>query len=315
MGELEPMLAVIVANGDNHESTVAFHTLLAKHLPASTRMLVVGPEGVAVPENATEVSMPVDSPWARDFAPTFVRNRVGEFEAVEFSYSQKSADGVASALAKGLGIPLRTVNMKLEGGNLLVDSGRAFLTRRALTQNPELSQAAIETMLKEALHVDSIEWLDRLPKEPTGHIDMFARLISPGTMLVSDSMNPHQKPTLDAAAARFEALGYKVVRVTNPAFKPRDPEEDPGWGPTLSYANAFIINGTAFVPQYDRELYEQLAPGLVSSHDTLALKAYRDAGFKVVPVPAADLILSMGSVHCMTHTVPAGLDLSKAFPA
>lgn len=309
MNELEPMIAIVAANSDNFGPTVDLHEKLAKHLPAFTRMIVLAAEGALVPPKATAHHTPVDAPWARDFAPTFVRTRDGKIEAVEFNYQRARADGAAAEFAKAIGVPLRSVDLKLEGGNLLADNGRLFLTDAVIARNPERSKAEIEA------HVDSIEWFERLPQEPTAHIDMFARLIGPNTMLVSDSMNPNQKPVLDRAAKRFEALGYSVVRVTNPAFAPRDPEEDTGWGPTLSYANALIVNGTAFVPQYENALYRTLSGDLVKKHDAAALEAYRQAGFKTVAVPADQLILFQGSVHCMTNTIPAGIDLSKAFPA
>lgn len=313
VNELERMGAVIVANPDEFGPTVELHESVAKGLGPGVRLLSVAGEGYTVPDGARRLSLKADSPWTRDFAPTFVRTRDGTLEAVEFKYGYRAADGVAKELATKLGVPVREVPLVIEGGNLLADKGRLFITTAALKKNKGLTKEQVEAQLKEALHVDAVEWMEPLPKEATGHIDLYVKQAGPNLMFVSDTGFPEQKAVMDAAARRFEALGYEVRRVMNPSFAPRDPEEDPSWGPTLSYANALIVNGKAFVPQYDNDLWRTIGGDVVAKHDRLALDAYAAAGLQVVGVPAADLIQFQGSVHCMTNTIPAELDASKLF--
>lgn len=311
VNELERMGAVIVTNPDQFGPTVRLHQAIAEALPSGTTMFSVARDGYTVPDGAHRLPLRAESPWARDFAPTFVRTREGKLEAVEFQYGYQQSDAVAKQMAQKLGVPLREVPLLIEGGNLLADKGRLFITTAALKRNPGVSQAQLEAQLKDALHVDHIEWMDPLPKEATGHIDLYVKQAGANLMFVSDTGFPAQKAVMDAAAKRLQALGYEVRRVMNPSFPPKEPEIDPSWGPTMSYANALIVNGTAFVPQYDSDLWRTIAGDVVAKHDRLALEAYRAAGLKVVGVPASELIQFNGSVHCMTNTLPAELDASR----
>ncbi len=315
VGELEPMSAIVVANPDGFGATQVLHEDLAKALPSGVKLVVLQAidhtdawSGKA-PAGAVTLKTSTDSPWARDFAPTFVRTREGKLEAVEFKYQYPGSDSIAATMAKKLGVPVRSSPLKLEGGNLLADEGRLYVTTKVLAENPGMTKAQVEAELKKALHVDDVEWMTPLPGEATGHIDMYAKLLAPKTMLVSDTKNPKQKAVMDAAARRFEALGYTVLRAAN---APTSQQASSGGDQTRSYANALVVNGTAFVPQYFSP--QDVSDGrgkLVQSLDQKALETYAKAGLKTVGVPAAGLIGFEGSVHCMTNTLPAGLDAAR----
>ena len=315
VGELEPMSAIVVANPDGFGATQVLHENLAKALPSGVKLVVLQAidhtdawSGKA-PAGAVTLKTSTDSPWARDFAPTFVRTREGKLEAVEFKYQYPGSDSIAATLAKKLGVPVRSSPLKLEGGNLLADEGRLYVTTKVVAENPGMTRAQVEAELKKALHVDAVEWMTPLPGEATGHIDMYAKLLAPKTMLVSDTKNPKQKAVMDAAARRFEALGYTVLRAAN---APTSQQASGGGDQTRSYANALVVNGTAFVPQYFSP--QDVSDGrgkLVQSLDQKALETYAKAGLKTVGLPAAGLIGFEGSVHCMTNTLPAGLDAAR----
>jgi agmatine/peptidylarginine deiminase len=136
---------------------------------------------------------------------------------------------------------------------------------------------------------------------------MYAKLVGPDTMVVAETSHPAQRPMLAAAARRFEELGYNVLRVSNVAVPPLDAEST-SWGPTLSYANALVVNGTAYVPQYDSEMNREIYGDQVIQHDRQALELYGSAGLKAVGVATAALIPMQGSAHCMTNTLPVGVD-------
>jgi agmatine deiminase len=315
VSELEPMSAIVVANPDGYGATQKLHEDLSKALPSGVKLVVLQATDHSdawsgkAPPGAVALKTSTDSPWARDFAPTFVRTREGKLEAVEFKYQYPGSDSIAATMAKKLGVPVRSSPLTLEGGNLLADEGRVYVTTKLVAENPGMTKAQIEAELKNALHVDDVEWMTPLPGEATGHIDMYAKLIAPKTMLVSDTKNPKQKAVMDAAAKRFEALGYTVLRAAN---APTSQQASSGGEQTRSYANALVVNGTAFVPQYFTQ--QDVSDGrgkLVQSLDQKALEAYAKAGLKTVAVPAAGLIGFQGSVHCMTNTLPAGLDVTR----
>ena len=310
VNELEKMSAIVVANPDGFGPTTQLHQDIANNLPKGTQLVVVENKdmrgwGAPPPKGALRVPSTIDSPWARDFAPLFVRTPEGKLEVVEFKYGYPGSDNVAKAMGKKLGLPVRSSPLVLEGGNLLVDQGRLFVTSKLMKTNPGMTKPQIEAELKKTLHLKDIAWMEPLPGEPTGHIDMYAKLLAPNTMLVADTANPEQKKTMNEAARRFEALGYKVVRVTNAVLKPTDPKGQ--WEPARSYANALIVNGTAFVPQYAAPVDQQISAArakAILGFDKAALAAFEGAGLKAVGVNAADLINFQGSVHCMTNTIP-----------
>ena len=312
VNELEKMSAIVVANADAYGPTLQLHAEIAKHLPAGTTLVVVENKelegwGLPPPEGAVRVKTNTDSPWARDFAPLFVRTPEGKLEVVEFKYLYPNADNIAKTMGKQLKLPVRSSNLVLEGGNLLVDQGRLFVTSKLMKTNPAMTKPQIEAELKKTLHLKEVVWMEPLPGEPTGHVDMYAKLVAPNVMLIADTAQPDQKKTMDAAAKKFEALGYDVVRVANAVVKPARAGE--AWGPARSYANALIVNGTAFVPQYATSYDRPNEAKAMKAFDQAAMKAYAAAGLKTVGIAAADLINFQGSVHCMTNTMPAEVQI------
>ncbi len=65
------------------------------------------------------------------------------------------------------------------------------------------------------------------------------------------------------------------------------------WRTFTSYVNFYVSNGAVLVPQFDDE------------HDTQALHLL--ATFptrKVVGIPARDILLGGGNIHCITQQIP-----------
>jgi agmatine/peptidylarginine deiminase len=162
-----------------------------------------------------------------------------------------------------------------------------------------------------------------MPYEDTGHCDMFARegkgdvvfvsqmpsvaeFEGPGTTLTlrAKQVIQSQVDALERNAQRFK--GKKVVRLKN-AVAPTPAGEAPS--EVRSYANSLVVNDVAFVPQYyDRE--ERRAESVKKS-DAEALKAYEKAGFKkVFGIDASAINKFKGSVHCISQTIPAEIDLA-----
>ena len=61
-----------------------------------------------------------------------------------------------------------------------------------------------------------------------------------------------------------------------------------------SYVNFYIGNGVVLVPQFG------------DSHDTLALEILGQCfpTRQVIPIPARDILLGGGNIHCITQQVP-----------
>jgi len=69
-----------------------------------------------------------------------------------------------------------------------------------------------------------------------------------------------------------------------------------GWASDAwyTYTNSLVVNGVAIIPSYSGKPEEEAA----------AKAAYEQAGYTVVPVPSDDSIVSGGSIHCTTQSIP-----------
>ena len=92
-------------------------------------------------------------------------------------------------------------------------------------------------------------------------------------------------PVLITAA---EAAGVDKV----PGTLPREP----GDRMAASYVNFYIGNGVVVVPAFDDPMD---APAQ-------ALLAERFPGRKILPVPAREILLGGGNIHCITQQEPLG---------
>ena len=77
VGELEPMAAIVVANPDGFPATANLHEALRRELPPNTRLVVLQSAFTtgSEPSGAIAFESTIESPWARDFVPVFVRTR------------------------------------------------------------------------------------------------------------------------------------------------------------------------------------------------------------------------------------------------
>ena len=309
--------ALVLVNSDGFAPVIAAHVQILLNLPPDVKAIVHVPDRRGAVARAYTERFPDDfrsgrfvllqsesqGNWARDFMPEAIVERDGAISLRQFGYySRPVAEGAARDLARALGLRIEKSDVYLEFGNLIFDGrGTAFGTEYILRFNEwasggRLDAAEIERRIIRHLGLERIEWLPRQPKERTGHIDMFAKLVGDRTMLVADSRLPERRRMLADVAARFTALGYRVIRLMH-AEVPDTPEE------VYSYTNSTIVNGTAFVPIY-ADPDDPALPTEFAALDAQALETYRRLGFRVVPVPAAGLVSFGGSVHCLTRQLP-----------
>jgi len=309
--------ALVLVNSDGFGPVTAAHVQILLNLPPGVQAIVHVPE--RLPAVAREYTVPFaddfrsgrfvlvrsesQGNWARDFMPEAIVAADGSVALRQFSYySRPDAEAAARDLARALGLPLQRSDIYLEFGNLIFDGhGTGFATEFILrfnewASNGRLGAAEIERRIVQHLGLERIVWLPRQPHERTGHIDMFAKLVGDRTMLVADSQLPDRHRMLDEVAARFIALGYRVIRLMH-AEVAGVPEE------VYSYTNSTIVNGTAFVPVY-ADPDGPPRPREFAALDARALETYRGLGLRVVPVPAAELVSFGGSVHCLTRQLP-----------
>lgn len=243
--------------------------------------------------------------WLRDTGPIFTADRRAlsfRFNGWGGKYVLDGDAGVADFIADKAGAALAPHDFVLEGGAIEMDGqGTLLTTKQCLlnqNRNPGWTQRDIEALLKHALGVTRILWLDHgLENDHTdGHIDNLARFVAPGRV-VCQAPSPGD-PNADLLnnialdlAAMSDARGrmLNVTRIPSPGLIEEDGEAVPA-----SHMNFMIGNKTIVVPTYGQ-------------HGEAAVQALAPlfAGRRVVGLPARAILTGGGAFHCITQQEPA----------
>lgn len=255
-----------------------------------------------------------NEPWCRDHGPTFlVNDATGEVAVADFDFNAWGGkyEGteldrrVPSKLAGTLGLRCFKCPMVLEGGAIEVNGSGSLLTTRSCllnpNRNPDLSQEQIEANLRGWLGVRNILWLgDGIEGDDTdGHIDDLTRFAAKSRVVTVLEENPHDPnfPVLWDNLAALRGLhdedGTPLEIVTLPM--PANRLEYEGQRLPASYANFLLVNGGVLMPAFDDPRDDAAA----------AVLGALFPGRRVVPVDSRDLIIGLGSVHCLSQQQPA----------
>jgi agmatine deiminase len=194
----------------------------------------------------------------------------------------------------------------LEGGAIDVNGcGTLLTTEECLlspvqARNPGLDHAAVERVLGEHLGVRKVLWLgEGIAGDDThGHVDDLARFVDPRTVVVAveDDATDVNHDRLRANREHLEhmtdqdAAPLRVIELPMPA-----PVHFGGQRLPASYANFYIGNEAVLVPTFND----------VRDREALATLAELFPSRRVVGIHAVDLVLGLGTLHCMTQQEPA----------
>ena len=249
---------------------------------------------------------PTNRSWTRDYCPLFVKNDAG-IAATHWrfngwaKYDNCRDDARTPAfISRKLKMQRIETGLVLEGGSIDVNgAGKLLTTEECLlsdvqARNPGLGRRELEKAFHDYLGIDEVIWLNRgiAGDDTHGHIDDLARFTAADrviTMVEPDKSDVNHEPlqeNLDRLLAR------KDLRVT-PLRMP-EPVYFAGQRLPASYANFYIANQLV------------LAPTFGDKHDAAALCAlevlFPDRA--VVGIPCRDLVLGLGTLHCMTQQQP-----------
>ncbi len=259
-----------------------------------------------------------DRSWTRDFCPIFVRNRAGARGMLNWrfngwaKYENSTVDDeVTVSLSSVLGLPVWTPclgdrRIVLEGGSIDVNGAGSILTTEECllsdvqARNPGLDRDAYEQIFRNYLGAGRTLWLrNGIAGDDThGHVDDLARFTGEHTIAIAaenDTGDSNFQPL-----AENLALLREIAERGNPGFRVATlPMPDPvffdGQRLPASYANFYIANKVVLVPTFN------------DAKDRLALETL--AGLfpdrKVVGVASRDLVLGLGTLHCLTQQEPA----------
>ena len=299
---------IVLSTPDYFQGIMTMHEAILSKLPRDVKAIIVFPgdnpyyakfKADFDSKRFVAWQYVMESPWTRDFLPEVVVDEAGKARMVQFSYydERPQSEAFAAALAEGFGLPLEKSKVKLEFGNFMADEqGRIFMSEKVIKDNKNWSKPALEKEILARLRGTKMIWMPVIPGESTGHLDIYAKYFGNNTVLVSDSLNGKAKKAMDEAAARFAAVGFRVVRLPNADIPGEEAVR------IYSYTNSLRVNNTIFMPTYYDAKYGYTQP--FKARDAAAAAAYEGLGFKVVKVFAFDAIQFGGAVHCITREVP-----------
>ena len=249
---------------------------------------------------------PTDRSWVRDTAPIFTVNGAGGLCATDWhfngwaKYSNWQLDDKVPAFIATLLKCKRVVpkaggkRFVLEGGSIDVNGQGTLLTTEECllspiqARNPHLDREQIEAVLKEHLGLTKVVWLlNGIEGDDThGHVDDLARFTSPDTVVIATA-NAKKDPNVAVLKAEGN---LNIVPLPMP-----NPVHYDGQLLPASYANFYIANHQVLVPTFndpnDRVALNTLAK-LFPNHE-------------VAGIDCSDLVLGLGTLHCMTQQQPA----------
>jgi agmatine deiminase len=255
-----------------------------------------------------------DRSWIRDFGPIFVRDSQNRVVITNWrfngwaKYSNWEADDAIPDKAAGW-LRLRAVaprvgrrDVVLEGGSIDVNgSGSMLTTEECLlspvqARNPGLGREQLESIFAKYLGVTNTLWLKNgiAGDDTHGHIDDLARFVDRNTVVVASERDRSEvnyeplRENLKLLRGMKDETGRPLRVVTLPM---PEPPYFAGQRLPASYANFYIANGVVLVPTFndpnDREAVNTLA------------KVF--PGRKVAGIHCGDLVLGLGTLHCMTQ--------------
>jgi agmatine deiminase len=270
-----------------------------------------------------------DRVWLRDSGPSFVvkdeaapddPDRLGlidwKFNAWAKYDNYRRDHRLPRRLAKWLGLPRwvprveqggRRARVVMEGGAIDVNGRGTLLTTEECllgavqVRNPGLDRAGLEQVFADYLGIRHVVWLGRgiTGDDTHGHVDDLARFVAPQTIVTvveARADDPNHEPLQDnlrrlQRARDQDGQPLRIVELPMPRPVVFDGQRLPA-----SYANFYVANGLVLVPTFndpaDRIALETMAQVLPDR--------------EVVGIHSVDLVLGLGTLHCLSQQQPAG---------
>ncbi|MEZ5078776.1 MAG: agmatine deiminase [Solirubrobacterales bacterium] len=281
------------------------------------------------------VELSTDDAWMRDCGPTFVTDGAGRVRGVDWRFNAWGGERgglyapwdrderAARKVLEVEGADRYRAPIVLEGGSVHVDGeGTVLTTEECLlnpNRNPERSRREIEQVLLDYLGAERVVWLGRgvFGDETDGHVDNIACFARPGIVLLTwteDTSDPQHEISRDArerleAATDARGRGFEIVPLPSPGPMTITAAEAAGVDSAAStlprragdrlaasYVNFYVGNSRVVMPLLDER------------RDERAAEILRDCfpEREVVGVPAREILLGGGNIHCITQQVPRG---------
>jgi len=265
--------------------------------------------------NVEILAIETNDAWARDYAPTFVKDiESGELVGIDWYYNAwggkyppfEADQQVAKTVADHLGVRHLAGGLCFEGGAIEISEDGVLLTTESCAlnsnRNAGMTKRDVELILGERLGCRKVVWLrGDVGKSKTlhgddtdGHIDQLARFVGNDTIVHA---------WVDESDSRFAALDSNVAALREqlpdatlvPLMLPQ-PFEFCDREIPASYCNFVITNEAVIVPAFD-------VPQDVKAVEVLeSLFVSRE----IVSLASRNLAVGLGSFHCLSQQQPGG---------
>lgn len=257
---------------------------------------------------------PTDRSWVRDTMAIFVHKENGELAATNWKFNAwakyanyQKDDKLPRFAARKRKVEEVVVEYEgrrvvLEGGSIDVNGRGLLLTTEECLlsevqqRNPGLARADYEEIFARYLGIDRVLWLKNgiAGDDTHGHVDDLARFTDEYTIVIASEADPadanYEVLRENWKFLQHEAKGLRIIKLPMPA-----PVVFAGQRLPASYANFYIANQLVLVPVFND-------PQDRNALNTLA-KLFPTR--QIVPIYCRDLVLGLGTLHCMTQQEPA----------
>jgi agmatine deiminase len=303
-----------------HLSEVERVYLLVENPAVEKRVRAILQKSGARLSNVDFFRVPTDRGWMRDSGPICVTNQAGEVAFNHFvfngwaKYPNHKRDAAAvtkvnQKLKHRIWRPLAPSSPRrvvLEGGSIDVNGKGTLLTTeecllsKVQERNPGFTREDYETVFRDYLGVTNVIWLKNgiAGDDTHGHVDDLSRFVDAKTVvtIVEEDRDDANYAALQENLAILKSSKdqhgkpLRVVTLPMPAPVYFDDQRLPA-----SYANFYIANKLLIVPIF------------TDPNDRVALNTLAELfpDRKVVGIPCRDLVLGLGTLHCMTQQLPA----------
>ncbi len=325
-----------------HLTRVERVNLLVEDRAAEAKVRAILKKAGATLEAVSFFHVPTDRGWMRDSGPIAVCGEGGENALLNFAfngwakYSDHRKDakvvGRIAALLNSAGrakvrhraqhaVPLpgngggraevvlpehRGRRVVLEGGSIDVNGRGTLLTTeecllsKMQERNPGFAREDYAEVFQRYLGATNVIWLGRgiAGDDTHGHVDDLARFVGPMTVVTVVEDDPAEE-NYQPLQENLALLKSAKDQAGEPLRVETLPMPEPVWfaGQRLpaSYANFYIANEIVLVPTFND-------PADRIALDRLAV-LFPDRA--IVPIYCRDLVLGLGTIHCMTQQLPA----------
>jgi agmatine deiminase len=303
-----------------HLSQVELVYLLVEDAAAEKRVRTILQKSGARLSNVEFFRIATDRGWMRDSGPICVKNSSGEVAFNHFAFNgwakypnhKRDAAAVTKVnqkLKRRLWQPLVSSSrdrVVLEGGSIEVNGKGTLLTTeecllsKVQERNPSFTREDYEAVFRDYLGVTNVIWLKNgiAGDDTHGHVDDLSRFVDARTVvsIVEEDRDDANYIPLQENLAILKSSKdqdgqpLRVVTLPMPAPVYFDDQRLPA-----SYANFYIANKLVIVPIF------------TDPSDRVALNTLVELfpDRKVVGIPCRDLVLGLGTLHCMTQQLPA----------